>query len=436
LRGVSFDGDADFHGIQASAPVYFNGALFKKAVDFGRAEFGSDVSFDSVSFDATPDFSTAKFSAIANFRQSTFKKQAYFSDAKFGGLTAFGGADFRGGADFIYTQFSDAALFGSTNTGPLQFGDKADFHGAVFERQATFQNVIFSKEANFAGAVFNSEFKSTNARFSQSADFSRAQFRGPVYFGVPNPAQKDITKADVSFTNAIFDYSKSEKDTHFELATFSGRLSLVGAQFQTLFFAPDGQIAGTEQLSRSIDFRGCAYERIQGNWKSLLMFADGRARQDPYDRQPYVQMEQTLRASGSQEEADAVYVERMNREMKTMRWSTLWYYALFKYILNFGVGFRPWVIAFVVIIIGAVFFNFPNSLSQTEARLSVYPKPGFGQAIRHSLQYFLPLDLPIKSLWRPESRTAIWVGNLLRTLGWILVPILILIVTGLIHRNP
>ena len=438
LRGVSFDGDVDFYGIQTSAPVYFNGAIFKKAASFARAAFGSDVSFDSVSFNATTDFSMAQFVGIANFRQAQFEKRAYFTDSRFMGFSAFGGANFHGGADFIYTQFADAALFGSANTGPLQFGDKADFHGAVFQRQVALQNVVFLKDASFVGSVFNSEFKSTNATFSQAADFSRAQFQGPTYFGVSNSSENHIKKADVSFSNAVFDYSRSDKDTHFELATFAGRLSLVGAHFQSLSFAPDGQVTRSPQFSDSIDFRGCVYDRIQGNWKSLLQFPDGRARQDPYDRQPYLQMEQNLRATGSQEDADAVYVERMNREMDTFPWSTVWYYELFKHFLNFGVGPRPWVIAIFLILIGAILFRFlPKSLARTEPEADqVASTASLGQGIWLSLQSFLPLELPVKCPWKPQARSAIWVGNLLRVFGWILIPILILVVTGLIHRNP
>lgn len=395
------------------------------------------MSFDSVLFDAAPDFSTAKFSAIANFRQSIFKKRAYFSDARFGGLTVFGGADFRGGADFIYTQFADATLFGSTNTGPLLFGDKVDFRGAVFEGQVTFQNITLSNDTSFVGAVFNSEFKSTNVKFSRAVDFSRAQFRGAAYFGLQNSTRNDLNRQDVSFGNANFDYSRSEKDMHFEWASFGGNLSLVGAQFRALFFSLSGQISGTPQFAGAVDLRGCVYDQFQGNWRVLLQFPDGRPRQDPFDRQPYLQLEQVLRSGGMPDDADTIYLERKNREIGTLRWSSRWYHLIFfKYLLNFGIGPQPWAIAVLVILIGAIFFSRPNSLSRIKATESAPSRPNFWQALRLSLQFFLPLDLPVKSLWEPESRTAVWVGNLLRACGWILVPILILIVAGVIHRSP
>ncbi len=76
-------------------------------------------------------------------------------------------------------------------------------------------------------------------------------------------------------------------------------------------------MGGNSQFGGYVDLLGCTYDRIQVNWHMLLRYPDGKSRVDPYDRQPYVELEEVFRKSGSVEDADAVYAER--RRVENMR---------------------------------------------------------------------------------------------------------------------
>jgi len=68
------------------------------------------------------------------------------------------------------------------------------------------------------------------------------------------------------------------------------------------------------QFGDDVDLLGCTYDRIEINWPSLLRYPNGQSRIHPYNRQPYVELEEVLRKAGFEEGADEVYAERRRVE--------------------------------------------------------------------------------------------------------------------------
>ena len=489
LRGVAFDGEANFYGIKAAAPLYFGGASFKGQLIFEKADLSSDMNFSGATFYGEADFarvhimgsayfnnwassgpcvfhgvakfysdevegelrfdggtvfmksatfSEGKFRGGAVFADSTFLGDAAFTGAEFSGPSMFGGANFRGTADFRFAQFAGVSLFGSMETKQLSFGKEADFGGALFDRAAFFENAVFSHEAKFVATKFQSEARIAAVVFQQASDFSRAQFQGPAFFGLTSDESAARKEADVEFADVKFDYARSENDVHFEAASFGGPLSMRGTQFRTVYFARNGRVGDKEQLSDYIDLRDCTYDRIQANWTSLLRFANGRRRQQPYDPQPYLQLEKALRDGGLDDQANAVYIEGKTNEIQIEPWSSRWRDRTYGFILNYGVGYRPWFVSGGLILIGTFVFWISGSAKPVHHPTgSRKPQVLFGAA-ELSFRAFLPFDLPERSRWEisKDVPAASVTYNLLRLSGWVLVPILVLNVTGIIHRVP
>ncbi len=102
-----------------------------------------------------------------------------------------------------------------------------------------------------------------------------------------------------------------------------------------------------EQFQKAVDLRGCTYDRIQVDWRSLLRRRDGNERINPYDRQPYARLEKIFRAVGQDRAADKVYLERRRVERQRMfiQAPLSWLGdLLYKWIANYGV--RPYRLIF------------------------------------------------------------------------------------------
>ncbi len=342
FRGTSFEGDVDFFAMEALAPITFEGAIFKKNLLFQKVVASSFINFSGASFYGETDFTYARVSGgmefltskdtgpchfhghitfygsevygETNFENTVFEGDAMFAGAQFGNRTAFLAVSFRAKADFHYTRFTGITFFEAKDAKQLSFLEDADFSGASFDRPVEFKNAVFVKKATFTATIFRDALTMRNISFRQAADFSQAQFHGSTYFGKIDEQDPLENRGGVTFSEVGFDRARFENDAHFELALFNGRLSMRGTKFQNLLFSPTGQVSRNEQFNHEIDFRDATYERIQTNWHSLLRFPNEQPRQQPHDPQPYLELESALRTSGSLQEADQVYVERMNTQ--------------------------------------------------------------------------------------------------------------------------
>jgi hypothetical protein len=234
---------------------------------------------------------------------------------------------------------------------------------------------------------------------------------------------------DVSFYTTQF-----KMDTQFEETVFAKDVNFQNTSFRTLFFASPKVWFGGK-----IDLRGCTYDRIDPTsiWEELT------DRLEPYDRQPYTQLEQTFRQAGEEDLANKVYYKRKRLESSriTLRRPDAWILDRFLWLLT-GYGVQLWrllVAIALILVIGTFIFHVDGAVEPKQ----IYQPPPIAeiqgkadeklsltcfQAFWVSLNLFLPIEIPSGSEWKPSSQ-ALWkirfttFATLLKLLGWILVPV-------------
>jgi hypothetical protein len=249
----------------------------------------------------------------------------------------------------------------------------------------------------------------------------------------------------------------------------SGPTSFRETVFRVVDFSPDGRIQvqqtetgkggpSAEQFQGTLDMRGCTYERIQLRWQSLFHQPDGSLRLQPYDRQPYTQLEEVFRKEGQDDLADAVYLDRRGTERKLKWHSSFGSWLLDRLnslMTNYGVTpfTRLGLIALAFVLVGMECFAAPGAVDGKDRRsgasFAVYRLDRW-EAFLVSVHCFLPVDIPAGSTWTPVNVPISVLGvskwrlrspqirpsslaSGLRIIGWILVPVAVAALTGLLR---
>jgi hypothetical protein len=277
----------------------------------------------------------------------------------------------------------------------------------------------------------------------------RADFRGGYFLRVPD------------FSSAVFD----------DEARFDDFEILPGANFQntrisTLFLSasstesvlgltvppptthrdrPDNGLPVTPRF----DFRGAVVNRVHADWREIVRL------QEPFDRQPYAQFEQSYRQIGDDAAANDIYFRHRDEQLRNRHhdranWSWLrigWNYFI-KFVSGFGVRpIRLIVAAMVVVIGGACIYMLPGAVESEPSNLLSQPRiaqVSLLQAVQVSVDQVLPLEVPGTKGLGP-SQTVVWpwpkvtfrdLASLQAIFGWILVPVtLAAIVQALIKEK-
>jgi uncharacterized protein YjbI with pentapeptide repeats len=396
--GAHFEQLASFTEIRVEGSVYFahldgEPANFKGIADFRRAHLGGLSIFTGVQFDGETNFLRATFSGLAHFIGAQFDGAAHFDRITFGGECLFQSDDEgRHPVRFAQTAgFRDIQVSGRASFSGAQFDGAVDFNSATFSGTCLFRSddqdqlVQFAQVADFS-----------NAQISGRADFTAAQFSGEAYFVAARLAGDAIFTdavftqgADFGSVNAVhvsnFEYASFLKSTSFAWATF-GTVSFVGAELpvppsQPHPVAPAMTRTGNhaeatpEQSGAdsppegTVDLTGMTYVRMLSDWQALFN------RFDPYDRQPYTQLEATLRQAGDDHAADDVYYARRRREFRNLlarhsRWDVLRIPGDALYWVLAGYGVRPlrfvlWSV--LALAVGTWVFLQPNAVTYADA---------------------------------------------------------------------
>jgi uncharacterized protein YjbI with pentapeptide repeats len=283
-----FDREADFTEATFEAPVAADETTFDDEVQFTEAMFQDDVSFRDAAFSGTSNeledhasFVGTVFKSEADFRQTvfrfttfegaTFQQQAHFvealfdGDADFSGVTfggeadfdeivvekdvsfenadfqtdaAFRGAAFKGGARSLHddARFVDAVFRGNANFRDAELR-YINFDGAIFERQAMFEETWYGTDGDFTNVLFEGEADFDEARFTEGVDFSESRFKQPAVFrgaefrGGAQHFEENATfegvqfDDDADFDNAMF------TSANFTNTRFGGIIDFTGAAF-------------------------------------------------------------------------------------------------------------------------------------------------------------------------------------------------------------
>ena len=184
----------------------------------------------------------------------------------------------------------------------------------------------------------------------------------------------------------------------------------------------------------------------------------------PYDRQPFTQLEETFRRAGKDKLADDVYYERKCREFtenitirkpgargswlhSALRKLSAWLLDRFLWLLTgYGVRLYRLLLAIVpILIIGTFIFHLEGAVKldiQLPSMMSSQATLPLCEAFWVSLNTFLPVEIPSGADWIPSSQIIPVLGikfttfaTVLNLAGWILVPVGVAGIAGLLKRS-
>ncbi len=464
-KAAVFHSDADFAFASVNGLAIFTGVVFEKKARFTGMTVQRDLRFDKATVSGDAEFIEILVGGDASFAETAFKGGANFNHSQFKGGALFhssseivaGATKFKGRTNFAASHFSlNVELDGVEFSAPLIFehaeidgratftsirfmpGSNPSFKGTVFRQEAWFQHAVFKDDIDFRATRFGSEANFNDAKFEKSADFGGARFQGVAYFN-----QSAQTEAGALFHSVSFDHAQFESDADFSNTIFAGTVSFRDTGFRSVYFSPSGKVRGVEQFSADVDLRGCTYERIQAKWDSLLSDTDKGSRIQPYDRQPFVVLESFLRKVGDDEQANSVYLRRRAIEHSQLHGALRFWDTLYRWIANYGNDLRQEVfIAFILLFTGVFVFSRLGAVEPTDRTSFLPARISLWTAFWLSAHQFLPLGLPVKPPWSPTRQRVLLISaasyaNFLQLLGWILVPLGIAALSGVLrHAAP
>jgi uncharacterized protein YjbI with pentapeptide repeats len=457
FEGTQFQRGAQFSGLQVGgSTIFYSGTgpniVFAGAADFQGARTG-DFSFHGVEFKGSANFFGVETNGVG-FHEDGEHRSLFHGAAEFSGITSKGPAYFENATFCRGVSFRVARLIGGASFKGANFAHEADFNNAELG-DVNFQNTTFGSDARFEHVRFNGlldfragEFSAnaifTHSKIERDADFSSCRFGANADF------KAVVVVHQITFLLAQFDGPVSFRDAHFTVVIFAEPSNLQGGSERWAF--RKRLLLGRATIVGDVDLIGCAYERIYIELSDLL------PRLKPFDRQPYSQLESTLRKSGDDARCHEVYLERRRVERKqrlALRTIHLWLFDwLYKLGANYGVRpFRLVAYAASLIALGTWIFAQPGALAlkQMDQQTGTGKAPGFAQAIDVSIHYFLPMDSPIGATWIPRSeavlitiaipKTPVTVAirpdryaTFIRVAGSVIVGVCLAALTGLLRR--
>ena len=497
--GATFEGVTDFTGAQFASDAFFEGTKFTAStnshVSFSAVVFGGETAFDTAKFSGDANFVRAQFNSAATFIEAAFlskERPVRFTSIKAGKTLNFTGARFAGALDFTAAEAVGPVQFdGVVFEGDAKFNTMSVQRHAVFGPIGTNAPTRFKKTADFIAAHIGGQLDLAAARFDGDAIFRGATFqRGLILSwrpGQTGEVQAAVFNAGADFRNvqvgervqiagvtfhqtAAFDSAKWDVPIAFDGVRFrkgatltrgafphgadfsgtrcDGLLDLTDSAFRTL------RLTSRDQWTDGpVELRGAVYEQFDGNVDALLQ---GFSRPD---RQALVRLEKTLRQAGRDDEADVVYLERQRRE-RLQSWTERsygeWVFsATYATLGNYGVRpYRLLVFAGLIIWLGALVFQLPGAVVRKDklgpdallpTQLSRF------DALALSVCYFLPVEFPLEDQWvaattpltvrlpftkrRLMLRPAAIANFVLRIAGWVVMPLSLAAVTGMLKVN-
>jgi hypothetical protein len=449
--------EASFSGMKVGGSAFFNRAVFAGPVNFVLADVTVSFMADEARFthpEHTVNFNSMKVGHTAFFRQAVFAGPVDFALA-----------------DITVSFVADAARF----THPQQ---EVTFNGMRVGHTAFFRKAVFAGPVDFALADVGVNFQADEARFTnpeqktsfdsmkvgQTAFFDKAVFAGPV--SMMDASFFDLSiqgTPDSPFVSPLLDLSRTvvQRELRIEdlklqaLVATSLRVegsALLRVEGSALFRRL--AIEGTANLERShfgeltldevswpksaASFRldGMTYQAIRmGSERVLGQKLLELANRSAYSVQVYSNLMAFFRRQGYSEWADEVLVAQKRRERaEILTWNSAgWWWNLFlDLFVLYGLSpARVFLWSALFVVIGCLVFRRQEDMEPQRGEVA----SGDYNAFWYSLDLFLPyIDLRTASAWapKPERRFARHYMRVHTLLGWLVIPIGLLALTGII----
>ena len=290
------------------------------------------------------------------------------------------------------------------------FTGLVSFDGSEFKEDAIFRGMKVGGDAIFKAAVFQGQVDFTGAEIVGDFTVKKALFQG-----------KD--------NQAKFQSMKVAGLAIFDGARFEGQVDVYFADFGSLDLS-NASLPKVEGLSQ-LHYKYISAGHGADSHKALLTLAKSL----PYNGSWYSRLEDFFLREGYRAEADKAFIEGKRQERKQWERSGRWLLCLGSLMLDLLVGYgrRPWQAAIpcaVLIALGCVLFS-PKKMEPRNPQEA----PRAYSRFWYSVGLFLPfVDLQADKVWRPKADQT-FLRNYMPVhilLGWILIPIALAALTGLI----
>jgi uncharacterized protein YjbI with pentapeptide repeats len=480
---VKFMGKVNFLAANIKGNAEFDSAHFELDAVFERMFVGGSLHFRPEEADATP----VHFKGTVIFLGAVIKGNAEFSGTKFHGRAEFREMIFEGNAFFDYllryekdgsVNFRDRII---ASRG-VEFDGPAYFSGTRFKNQADFKAAQFKEEADFTAAVVEGPAAFDGATFSGLTKFRGASFNILTFRG-PQLSRGETKPEPGGALDRLYRWLCSRLRPVLWFDEKTRRLPELS------------RVAFSDKAS--LDLRGLTYQQIDLKLEHLLKKLNASGGPIPFERQPYTQLEKAYRAVGDDYRAGDVYHKLRWREQKEnwhklmrhsrgllgelRRWDfkkgfggfleqvaqelLRFFGLLFDLIFLAGLArygvrpFRLFLISVLFIALGTYFFSQPGAVVPKDKDAAQRQQASenatcctMTQALGVSLNQFIPIvEIPSGSRWRPSEKlmpvplakegihfyyfSFAFYATLHRLFGFLLVPLGLASVTGLLHRR-
>lgn len=258
LRGADV-GELSLAHVDCEVPIDLRGADVDH-LDVDNAEFEENVWATGARFGSV-DAYEARFDRDADFCGATFAGEVTFDEAVFGDEGHFEDARFEGPARFRATTFHGMSnlLDDNTSFAGATFAEEVVFEQARFEA-TTFEGATFESRVSFQETAVDADIAFDDVAFEGFADLDEARFAGDTSFsGARFDRDVDFRGADFRGGNRVL-----EPDVSFADVVFAGAADFRHAEFRGATFA-DARFAGHatfEEVAYEDDssFSGVAFD--------------------------------------------------------------------------------------------------------------------------------------------------------------------------------
>ena len=430
FSGIVFGGEARLTEMRIGGDLVLTSAHFKKDAHFGTTKVGGSLFLESAQFDGRAHFPGIETAYSAKLPKAIFQQQVGFDEIEVNSFLDLSGAKFEwSGAP---TRFGRAHVVGG-----------GIFDGVHFAGGAQFDNAHFNGDASFEKTVFEGNAQFNKAHFDQTAHFESCMFKNDAIFN-----ETSFGTAEFALNGTVMPRATAEVNDNSPTENASAHIK---------------QDTPQDQFQARLDLRGSTYRRIQLDWQSALRMPDGTKRLMGNDQQPYAQLEKFLRDTGDDDGADGVSLEwhRIKRQEMFHSSKIKWFFDCISWLLTkYGVApSRLLDLSAILLVFGMAVFSLPGAvITKQRKQERAEPLPvgeefrlNHWDAFALSFHEFLPLDVPFGSRWSAGNEPVhlkLHLGKrvlnvvtmrpstcatLLKICGYILVPLQILLVNGLIR---
>lgn len=382
--------------------------------------------------------------------------------------------EFEGGIDFSYTTFVRDLSFESSHFGEPaseaagasdNHAVQAFFAGMKVEGTAMFSNTAFYVPVDFTYAEFGTDLVFDDVDYRAHADFDELTVKGPVFFRrdrfaggldladadlfelfLENPAsaieldlsqthiQRGVSLKNVELSSWKAGSVIANGPVTLDRVTSSGRVNLAHSHFQNLTL--DGFEEWLRLKPGMLNLEGFSFDTLDIDSRvvdppAARMLELINSESVPFSPQPYLELERFLRAHGNVQKADEVYIDMRRRQRERLSWINRPWDFLLDVMLGYGKETWRTVIGAVIIVVVGAFVFVPSKMEWKNAKETQTRYNRFW----YSLDEFAPvIDFGEAKNWGPtqDHRWTCYYARFHKIAGWILLPLVVGAITGIV----